>query len=138
LNRLDFQNLSRIRLRDARVLLTNGKYEGSYYLAGYAIECALKACIAKKVKRYDFPDKEFTYNSYTHNLEKLIIIAGLDTQLNTLKASNRTFEINWTIVKDWSEQVRYTSFISNVRARDLYSAITSRNNGIMAWLRTQW
>jgi HEPN domain-containing protein len=33
------------------VLLEAGLYAGAYYLAGYAVECALKACIAKKTAR---------------------------------------------------------------------------------------
>jgi HEPN domain-containing protein len=55
-NRTDFQKLSEIRVREAEVLFENGFYEGAYYLAGYAIECAFKACIAKQIREYDFPD----------------------------------------------------------------------------------
>jgi len=46
-NRRDLQALSRIRLTEAKALLRLGHYDGAYYLAGYAAECALKACIAK-------------------------------------------------------------------------------------------
>jgi len=46
-NRADFQELAQIRLRDAEVLLENGRFDGAYYIAGYSVECALKACIAK-------------------------------------------------------------------------------------------
>jgi HEPN domain-containing protein len=56
MNRYDFQKLARIRLEEAKVLLRHGKYEGCYYLCGYAVEFALKACIAKMTERYDFPD----------------------------------------------------------------------------------
>jgi len=41
--RLEFQQLARMRLRDARVLLANGNLEGAYYLTGLAVECAIKA-----------------------------------------------------------------------------------------------
>jgi len=34
-----------------------GFFDGAYYLAGYAVECAIKACIAKGTRRYEFPDK---------------------------------------------------------------------------------
>jgi HEPN domain-containing protein len=44
----DLQRLSRLRIRDAKILLKNGAHESAYYLAGYAVECALKACIAKQ------------------------------------------------------------------------------------------
>ena len=35
---------------DARALLAAGCWAGAYYLAGYALECALKACILKFVE----------------------------------------------------------------------------------------
>jgi len=38
-------------------LLRLGLFDGAYYLAGYAVECALKACIAKGTQRFEFPDK---------------------------------------------------------------------------------
>jgi HEPN domain-containing protein len=55
MNRRDFQKLALIRIADAQVLFQNGRYDAAYYLAGYAVECALKACIAKQTMRHDFP-----------------------------------------------------------------------------------
>lgn len=54
-DRRDLHVLSRIRLKEAKALLDAGLYDGAYYLAGYAVECGLKACIAKKTKRHEFP-----------------------------------------------------------------------------------
>ena len=59
MRRKDLQKLALIRLRESEVLLRNKCYHGSYYLSGYVIECALKACIAIKIKRYEIPDKQF-------------------------------------------------------------------------------
>ena len=55
MNRADFRQLALCRLEEAEVLLRTRKFSGAYYLAGYAIECALKARLAKQTKRYDFP-----------------------------------------------------------------------------------
>jgi hypothetical protein len=44
-NRAEFQKLADLRAREAGVLLAARCYDGAYYLAGYAVECALKACI---------------------------------------------------------------------------------------------
>jgi len=55
MNRSDFQKLTEIRMKEAKVLLSNACFEGAYYLAGYAVECAIKACIAKKTQIHDFP-----------------------------------------------------------------------------------
>jgi hypothetical protein len=54
MNRGEFQELAMIRLQDAKMLLDSECYDGAYYLTGYVIECALKACIAKKTKEFDF------------------------------------------------------------------------------------
>ena len=55
--RTDLQRLSRLRARDARTLFAAGQYDGVYYLGGFAVECALKACIARKTQRHEFPDR---------------------------------------------------------------------------------
>ena len=55
--RKDFQDLARTRLRDARLLLAGGAFDGAYYLGGLAVENALKACIARATQRYEFPDR---------------------------------------------------------------------------------
>ena len=55
MNRRDFRRLAEEQLRDARVLMAGRRYAAAYYLAGYAIECGLKACVARQVKQYEFP-----------------------------------------------------------------------------------
>jgi hypothetical protein len=45
MNRVDFQNLATERLSDAEALIAGGRFDCAYYVAGYAVECALKACI---------------------------------------------------------------------------------------------
>ena len=58
LSRSDLQGLALVRLDDARSLLAADRWDGAYYLAGYAAECGLKACIAAQTRQYDFPDRE--------------------------------------------------------------------------------
>jgi hypothetical protein len=72
MNRNDLHRLSATRAREARVLLDNSCYDGAYYLIRYAVECALKACIAKETRRYDFPDKRTVVESYVHDLDRLV------------------------------------------------------------------
>ena len=50
LTRSDFQQLADVRAAEAAALLAAGRWDGAYYLAGYAVECALKACVAKLTK----------------------------------------------------------------------------------------
>src|SRR3954464_13012587 len=108
MNRTDFKKLVELRVKEAKILLDNKCYEGAYYLAGYAVECALKACIAKKTKRYDFPPSEKTVREfYTHELEKLVRGADLAGALKSKEVSDVQFSLNWAVAKGWKEQARY-------------------------------
>jgi hypothetical protein len=138
MNRLDLQKIAKLRVREAKVLLDNGHFEGSYYLLGYSIECAFKACIAKKIKKHDFPDKKIVKDSYTHDLEQLLNISGLKVQFKNETDVNPSLAVNWAIVKDWSEETRYSDRIMEANARALYKAVTARNYGILSWLKRLW
>jgi HEPN domain-containing protein len=119
-NRSDLQKLVRIRLAEARLLLQNGRYEGAYYLSGYAVECALKACIAKQVKKFDFPDKKTVIDSHSHNLEQLLSVSGLK-QLHQNEMQNYPqFAVNWAVVRDWSSSTG-TSLASPALRRETYT-----------------
>ena len=137
MNRNVFQELTRIRVREARALLDLAHYPGAYYLMGYAVECALKACVSKQVKRYDFPDKNFVNEAHTHELEKLVRIAGLATDFKRDRQVNQNLDANWAVVKDWKESFRYDLGITRQQARDLYTACIGRN-GVLPWIRKRW
>ena len=138
MNRDDLQRIARLRVKEAKVLLENGYFSGAYYLLGYAVECALKACIAKQIKRYDFPDRKLINDSYSHELEKLLNVSGLKAELQKEIRNNPNLEVNWAIVKDWSVESRYSTDISETTARDFYSAVTTRKNGVLSWLKKWW
>jgi HEPN domain-containing protein len=137
-DRKDLQLLARSRLAEAQILLLNGKYDGAYYLSGYAVECALKSCVARLTKRFEFPDKKFVIDSHTHNLDQLLSVSGLKQLHSTEVAANAEFADNWRIVREWSERDRYALGRSARDAQDLYSAITRRRNGILTWLKKHW
>jgi HEPN domain-containing protein len=94
LNRNDLRRLARIRLREARALLEARCYDGAYYLCGYAVEVALKACIAKQTRRHDFPDRKTVNDSYSHDLRTLIKVAGLEGLWLRETSGNPDFELN--------------------------------------------
>jgi len=102
-DRATFQKLAEFRPKEAKVLLDSGFYAGAYYLTGYAIECALKACIVKQIREHTVPTRKFVDKFYTHELDILLALADLRDQLLALPAQRA----NWLIVKDWSEQARY-------------------------------
>jgi HEPN domain-containing protein len=137
MNRDDFKQIAKIRLKEAKTLLSNGNYDGAYYLCGYVVECGLKACIAKKTNRHDFPDKKTVEDSYTHEIEKLIGVAGLKQDLQNEIKRSKHFEVNWAVVKDWTEASRYERQ-NNRKALDLYFAIANRQNGVLKWIQQYW
>lgn len=138
MNRTELQALADIRIADATVLLDGGRHQAAYYLLGYAIECALKACVAKQIREHDFPDRRLILDSYTHSLEQLLAISGLKPHFQARVTSDRSFEVNWTTAKDWNETSRYDSTIAEVKARDLFAAVTDPAHGVLTWLKTLW
>ena len=137
MTRNDFRNLTRSRLRDVRILLRNGRFDAAYYVLGIAVECGLKACIARRTNRYDFPDKDLANQSYTHELTKLVRAAGLDRALDTALAADAVLNANWLTVKDWSIDSRYV-LSGRTKAVALNSAVNQRGHGVMPWIRLHW
>jgi HEPN domain-containing protein len=137
MNRDDLREFVTIRLKEARVLLRTKNYSGAYYLCGYIVECGLKACIAKKTRRYDFPDFETVKQSYTHDLTRLVKTAGLEPDLDRKIKNSSSFAVNWTIVKDWTEASRYEKHTKK-EAQDLHSSIANGKQGVLQWIKLHW
>jgi HEPN domain-containing protein len=137
MTRRDLQQLATLRIREARQLLQTNNFSGAYYLAGYTIELGLKACIARKTRRYDFPELTVVRDSFTHDLKKLVKIAGLEKYLNQQINIDAAFATNWAIVKDWDVESRYRNF-TQTQAEEIIYSITSRRNGILGWIRQHW
>ena len=138
MNKDDLERLADIRIEEAKVLLVNEKYEGAYYLAGYSIECAIKACIARQVRQYDFQNKDLARKSHEHKLIGLLGVASLKQKLNEEESRDEEFKLNWAVVKDWTVESRYECIIEDVKARDLCQAVSDENSGVLKWLKTFW
>lgn len=137
MDRKDLQSLSRIRAREAKALLDAGFHDGAFYLAGYAVECALKACIAKRTRKNEFPDKDRVNKSYTHSLVELIRLAELRETHDARMKSDTAFRDNWLIVVSWSEDSRYLRNTAE-KAQGLVNAVGNPKSGILPWLRHYW
>ncbi len=136
LTRRDFQRLADMRAKEAAILVKNRNEQGAYYLCGYAVECALKACIAKKTKRHEFPPKrDYVDKVYSHKLVDLLREADLERQLKQDMEGNAVLAANWGVVKDWNEASRYIT--SGLKGKDLYVAITGAD-GVLPWIKQRW
>jgi hypothetical protein len=138
MNRADFKQLAQCRLEEAELLLRNRKFSGAYYLAGYSIECALKARLAKQTKRYDFPpEPNFVRDIYTHNLAQLVDKVNLREVFDREEARDPEFGVNWSIIKDWNAKSRY-ELKSQRKARAIVKAVSDPQHGVLRCIRRRW
>lgn len=137
LSRNDLQKLAQLRLEDSIVLYQAGKSSSAYYLAGYTIELALKACISKLFQPDVIPDKAFIQAIYTHSLESLLNVAGLLPQLKEDSKNDPQFAAYWGIVSKWGETSRY-QFWDSVTAATLIQSINDPDHGVFQWVKKHW
>lgn len=137
MNRTELQQLAEDRALDALALLNAGQWSGAYYLAGYAVECALKACIAKLTNPHDYPDRAFAQKCYTHKIEELVSLSGLKPQRESDVKTNPGLGRSWSITKDWDETARYQQW-TEAQARSLFQAITDSASGVLPWIKARW
>jgi HEPN domain-containing protein len=138
-NRVQLQQLAEDRILDAKCLLTGGRWAGAYYLAGYAVECGLKACIMVHVETTGaiFQDKKFSEKCWTHDLEDLLVLANLEPTLVSDAAVNAALAGNWAAAKDWKETSRYEQK-TQLEAQIMYDAVANNPDGVLAWIRIRW
>lgn len=137
MKRQDLRSMAEAKIEDAALLLRSGRCSSSYYLAGYSIEFALKACIASQMARDVIPDKEFIAKVYQHKLTELVKLAGLEKSRNDLAKSDKEFDANWGITKEWTPESRY-EVKQTADAQYLIDAITDNDHGVMQWIKKHW
>lgn len=137
MRRADLQAGAEAKIRDAVLLFENGRFSNAYYLAGYAIELGLKACIAKQVVADTIPDREFFNKIFSHEFPKLIGLAGLSADLKAAQDRNLNFAANWAICAEWRPDVRYGSVLA-IDAQLLVQAIADDKDGVLVWIRKYW
>lgn len=138
MNRTDLQHLAGARVADAQALLQAKRWDAAYYLLGYAVECALKACVARQFRQDEVPDKTVVNNFYTHRLDQLLTLSGAKAALEARAAADSAFQVNWSTVRDWTEGARYDRSTTEAKARDMLLAVTDPETGVLPWLRIRW
>jgi HEPN domain-containing protein len=138
-NRAQLRQLAEDRILDAERLLTGGRWGGAYYLAGYAVECGLKACIMVHIETSGaiFLDRKFAEKCWTHDLEDLLALANLTQVLAADVVANRALAANWTIANIWDETSRYVQK-TQAEAQTMYDAIAGKPDGVLPWIRIRW
>ena len=141
---LQLKTLAGERILEAEVLSLNSKYAGVFYLAGYAIEFALKAVICARldVEMFEQPgdsnQKEISPKIssafLTHNLKDLLILSGLRREFKMKKLSDPGFAAAWSEVSQWSEQRRYDSGCTEQAANEFLT----HSKILLSWIRNHW
>jgi len=137
LTKNDLERLAHVRLEDALFLLQANRSSSAYYLAGYAVELALKACIAKLMQPDVIPDKAFINAIYTHKLDSLLSTAGLRPQFDKDIEADTQFAAYWVITNNWNEESRY-EFWDPISATTLLVAVNEPNHGVFQWEKKHW
>lgn len=123
---------------DGEILLNARRWSSAYYLAGYSVECGLKACAAKRIRAECVPDKTWITNFFTHKLVHLVTCAGLEPVLKKKTAESPSFHKNWSqAVLKWHSEARYAE-VSQATAQELLRAVKGRSDGVLPWLETFW
>lgn len=138
MTRGDLQKLALARILDAEVLLNARRYSGAYHFAGVAVECAIKACIAKQTKRFEFPDKPIADAAWKHDLNVLIKTAKLEILLDDTRKQSPAFAQNWSTIEKWRIESRYDPATTRRTASDLLLSVTQQTEGVLPWLQIYW
>jgi HEPN domain-containing protein len=132
-----FRDLAERRLAEAKVLAEGEHWSGAYYLAGYAVECALKARIAAQFRENEIPDRALVNSIYTHDLSALLRLADLQAELDVAAEAKPVLTRRWAIVTKWSEQSRYEVWTEDL-ASAMLQAIDGDEDGLFRWLTRYW
>jgi HEPN domain-containing protein len=142
-DRKTFQKLAKERLGDAKALLGRKRWSGAYYLCGYAVECALKACLLRHLGESGaiFSDErrylKDLADCWTHDLSKLVRLAGLEAKLGAARGANPKLAKFWGVTSGWSETSRYEEK-TEAEARALYEAVCNNPDGVFRWMKSHW
>lgn len=139
--RNELKQLARTRLMEAKALYASDLYDGSSYLAGYVVELALKARICRILDLAQYPESgEIARSFKTHKLDDLLRLAGLQRKFDQAKTANPNLLTNWSLVTQWSEQVRYNPVGTSpkVRAGEIIAALEDPADGVFTWLKKYW
>ena len=134
------REVSERRFDDAKCLVDSGdqkRANGAMYLAGFVIECLLKALLLERHSNLQVPvdpaqlspsDREVFDLLYRHELDAMIVFLP---ELNK-KLSSSTWRQFQTICEEWTVHARYSPLNAKLdRAKDYLNTVKE----VKRWLR---
>jgi len=128
---------SRHRLDDAQALFEKGRWRGCMYLAGYSLECLLKAKLMQRFRCQTLEVLEQLLHSrrllsryrslFTHDLERLLQLLEAKDRL---RGSPKTYGA-FSLANEWQPAWRYDADLGTEgRAEVFLEAVRSVHNWI--------
>ena len=137
ISKADLKTLSETRLTDAKCLFEAERYSAAYYLAGYATELGIKACIAGLIQAEVIPDQSFVNSVYQHKLDDLLGVAGLKKQMQDDMKDDPALSAAWGIASKWNVTSRYEMW-DQFAALSMINAVGDPKHGVLPWLKRHW
>jgi hypothetical protein len=142
-----FRAVGEMRFADAKYLLDSRKQQhanGAIYMAGFVIECLLKALLLERHPNLQKPvdpaklsrsDLEVFQLLYSHDLDDMLgFLPELEKKLSGVKTESGLSvwrDLN-TICEEWTVYIRYASFAAKLdRAREYLDTVEE----VKKWLK---
>ena len=120
----DLRQTVKAHFKDSEILFQNGRFNGSIYLCGYAVEIALKLRITKTLRWDKFPENSADFKKLssfkTHDLDVLLQLSGTE---KNIKSSHLA---DWSIIAQWDPEVRYKSASSATKTEAQQMLVSSK------------
>ena len=131
----DFKILSDRYRKSAESLFNAEQFDVAYYLAGYSVECLLKAIICKRLGPNEYPPSNVNSTHYTHSVEQLTKTAGIEKDLEFEKGKSSELKKSYMVLKDWDPKIlRYdSSSLGKEKAKNYVDEIKNEK-GFIVWL----
>jgi len=133
----DLETLADMRLGDASILFSTGRYSAAYYLAGYSVELGIKACIASLFQANTIPDKDLINKIYQHNLNALLRLTSMEQEFQHDRKADSFLDANWGVASQWTEASRYAVW-DQFAAASMLQAVGDQDHGVLQWLKKRW
>ncbi len=140
----DLKLIAITRLKEAKILYKSGLYDGAAYLCGYVVEASLKATICKNLKISEYPDDDSNIKNaktifYSHDFDRLLLLAGLQRNMSLTNRRNKELFKNWSLLTRWKPDHRYViKEYTKAEVRDLLSALENKPSGFFTWIQKRW
>ena len=123
ISKKDLRKLINQKVKDAEALLAERRYATAVYIAGYAIELALKLKICRIFKfSQGFPENRLEFAIYQSSLQNQHLLVGAITQIKDIRNHDLNkllfysgveyriklnYLTEWSIVAKWNPEIRY-------------------------------